>query len=168
MPARWYVLSTKPHKERAVCRLLESRDLEVYFPALRVKPVNPRSSKIRPYFPGYLFVQLDLDALGDDAVRWTPGANGLVRFGDQPAAVPDQFVRELQQHLATLQETRARWPDGLQQGDRVRIVRGPFAGYEAIFDTRLSGSDRVQVFLSFLSHTAHRAKLDASDIERID
>lgn len=169
MPARWYVLRTKPHKERAVYRmLLEEDDFDVYFPALRVKPVNPRASKIRPYFPGYMFVNIDLEEEGENALRWTPGTRGLVRFGGQAAPVPEHLIYELQKRLAALQEEKDQPKDDFQTGDRVRIVDGPLAGYEAIFDTRLSGRDRVQLLLSLLSGQPTRVKLEDEQIEKVE
>lgn len=169
MPAKWYVLRTKPHKERAVHRmLLQEKDLEVYFPSLKVDPVNPRASKIRPYFPGYMFVNIDLEEQGDNALRWTPGTRGLVRFGGQPAPVPEHLIHELKKRLAKLQEEKSEPEDKFQKGDKVRIVDGPLAGYEAIFDTRLSGKDRVQLLLSLLSGQATRVKLEDHQIKKVE
>lgn len=169
MSAKWYVLRTKPHKERAVHRMLLHEDnLEVYFPALRVDPVNPRASKIRPYFPGYMFVNIDLEEQGENALRWTPGTRGLVRFGGQPAPVPEHLIHELQKRLALLQEQEDEPEDEFQEGDRVRIVDGPLVGYEAIFDTRLSGKDRVQLLLSLLSGQSTRVTLEDHQIEKVE
>lgn len=169
MPAKWYVLRTKPHKERAVHRmLLQENDLEVYFPSLEVDPVNPRASRIRPYFPGYMFVNIDLEEQGDNALRWTPGTRGLVRFGGQPAPVPEHLIYELKKRLAELQEEEDQPADEFQKGDKVRIVDGPLAGYEAIFDTRLSGKDRVQLLLSLLSGHTTRVKLEDHQIKKVE
>ena len=52
---QWYAMQTKVHKEALVCQQLEQRGIEIFYPKLRVKPVNPRSRKERPYFPGYIF-----------------------------------------------------------------------------------------------------------------
>ena len=41
--------------------------------------------------------------------------------------------------------------DGLNPGDTIVISDGPFAGYEAIFDARLPGSERVRVLLQLLN-----------------
>ena len=168
MAARWYVLRIKPHKERSVYKLLQSQAFEVYFPALKVTPKNPRAARIRPYFPGYLFVCLDLDEMGQNVLRWTPGTKGLVRFGGEPAVVPEALIHELQKRLAALEA--AGWPaeEKLAPGDRVRIVAGPFAGYEAIFDAHLSGKNRVRVLLAFLSRHPQRLRLDKAAIERIE
>lgn len=166
MSIHWYALRTKPHKERFVYQQLHSRDEVVYFPALRVKPKNPRAARIRPYFPGYLFVQADLDAVGQNAFSWLPGVQGLVAFGGTAAVVPEHLIQELQQRLSqvTAAELERR---RLQPGDRVRIIGGPFAGYEAIFDAHLPGKERVQVLLSFLSHYPQPLMLDADDLIKL-
>lgn len=150
MAVHWYALRVKPHKERFVTQLLSTRGYTVYSPFLHVKPVNPRSARIRPYFPGYLFFQTDLNEVGDNAFRWLPGAHGLVRYGDEAAIVPDNLIHELKNRLAAIEAAGGLVLSRIKPGDRVQITDGPFAGYEAIFDTYLSGEERVQVLLSFL------------------
>lgn len=166
MQAHWYVLNVKPHKERIVNRFLRSKEVEVYFPTLRVQPVNPRASTIRPYFPGYLFVRLDLQDRGKNALRWTPGTRGLVRFGSEPAMVPDALISELRERVAEANEMRDD-PE-LQSGDRVRITGGPFEGYEGLFDTYLSGHDRAQILLAFLHNHPQRLKINTDDLQKVE
>lgn len=150
MGLSWYVLQSKPRKEVQVHRYLLERDIEVFFPNLRVKPVNPRSATIRPYFARYLFIQVDFDAVSANSLRWMPGALGLVEFGGEPAVVPDNYVFELRRRLARLKEIEFTRLDDLKHGEPVSITQGPFDGYEAIFDVRLSGEDRAQVLLHWL------------------
>jgi transcriptional antiterminator RfaH len=164
MTSHWYVLRVKPHKERSVCEQLELRDLDVYFPVLKVNPVNPRSARERPYFPGYLFVKADLTELGASALSWVPGVQRLVSFGGLPAKVPANLIEEIKVRLAAIEASGGLTLEKLKQGDRVRITGGLFAGYEAIFDARLPGNQRVQVLLSFLSSAPQPVKLNAVDI----
>jgi transcriptional antiterminator RfaH len=51
-------------------------------------------------------------------------------------------------------------------GEVVRISHGPLAGVEGVFDSSLSGEERVVVLLRALSYQS-RAVLKFSDIERI-
>ena len=39
-----------------------------------------------------MFVKLDLSQDGNNVLRWTPGTKGLVRFGGEPAVVPDNLL----------------------------------------------------------------------------
>jgi transcriptional antiterminator RfaH len=150
MAEAWYVIHTKPRKERPVSEYLISQDFEVYFPVLKVKPVNPRSSKIRPYFPRYIFVKTDIEEVGVSALQWVPNAVGLVTFGDDVATVPDEIVSKLKHCVQGIQGAGGLNLAGLKQGDSIKISHGPLAGYDAIFDMRLTASDRVQVLLEIL------------------
>lgn len=165
---QWYAMRVKPHKESFVLGQLQAQAVEVYFPAVRVKPVNPRSAKIRPFFPGYLFVQLDLEQEGVDAYRWLPGVYGLVAFGGVPAVVQEGLIGDLRRRLQQIEAAGGLARAGLKKGDRVQIVAGPLAGYEAIFDAQLSGEERVQVLLAFLSAQPQPVKLDAADIRKVE
>lgn len=163
----WYALRVKPHKERAVLQRLTSKGIDAYLPMVRVKPKNPRAAKEKPYFPGYMFVEVDLEDTAANTINWMPGTIGLVSFDGNPAAVPAKLITELTERLAHIEAVGGIEFDGLEAGDRVRIVEGPFAGYEAIFDMRLPGSDRVQVLLAFLSQHPQPLKLDVDDIRKI-
>jgi transcription antitermination factor NusG len=166
MSARWYALRVKPHKERSVYERLRLEAIEAFFPEVRVRPVNPRARKQKPYFPGYMFVRTDLADVAPGMFNWMPGALGLVTFGDIPAAVPDNLIYELQKQLAEIEAQGGVDQKKYKKGERVRIVSGPFTGYEAIFDTHLSGQDRVQVLLTFLSRYPQPTQLDRDDIEK--
>lgn len=180
MSINWYVLHVKPHKERAVYELLQTPERwpmltpmieqgitpAVFYPSVRVKPVNPRSARIRPYFPGYLFVYADLELVGSLAFDNIPGAHGLVAYGDEPAIVPPNLILALKQRMVQVEEAGGLVFDELNQGDPVKIVSGPLAGYEAIFDMRIPGADRVQVLLAFLSNVPQRIKISTDMIQK--
>jgi len=167
MNENWYALRIKPHKERAVDEQLRSWDILTYLPMVRVKPKNPRAAKQKPYFPGYLFVRTDLDIVGANTMNWMPGTLGLVSFGGIPATVPENLIHELQQRLTQIEAAGGLILADLEPGDKVRIVEGPFAGYEAIFDMRVPGKDRVQVLLSFLSQYPQPVEIDPESIKKI-
>jgi transcription elongation factor/antiterminator RfaH len=152
MPNQWYALRSKPRKEDVVWRQLRLDGVEVFYPRLSVNPVNPRSKKIKPYFPGYLFVNIDIEQTGISRFQWMPHTIGLVSFGGEPAHVPENLIIELQKRVAEIAEAGGEVFDGLKAGDKVRISNGPFQGYEAIFDARVSGTERVRVLLELLTN----------------
>ncbi len=166
MSEQWYALWVKPHKETIVLQQMQVRDLQGFLPMVKVNPKNPRAAKYRPYFPGYMFVYVDLEKLGISMMNHIPGTRGLVSFGGDPAVVPESLVRKLEKQLAEIDKAGGLVFNKLKQGDAVRITRGPFAGYEAIFDMQLSGKERVQVLLKFLSEHPQPVKLDSADIEK--
>lgn len=166
MPAYWYALNSHPHKEEALYRQIQLQGIEVFYPCVHVKPVNPRSRKIRPYFPGYLFVRADIETQGLSTFQWMPHARGLVTFGGEPARVPEVLLAAIRRRLGEIQEAGGEIFIGLQPGDAVLIQDGPFAGYEAIFDLKLSGAERVRVLLKMLNQRDVSLELHAGQIIR--
>jgi transcriptional antiterminator RfaH len=96
-----------------------------------------------------------------------PHVVGLVSFGGEPAIVPDNLVHGIRQRVEEIAVAGGEVFDGLKAGDTVKINFGPFEGYEAIFDARLPGSERVRVLLELLNARRVPVELDASHIQRI-
>src|SRR5215204_675302 len=168
MTTFWYALRSKPNKEDFLAKQLEAYDVDVFFPRIHVKPVNPRSRKTRPYFPNYLFVHVDLDVVKLSTLRWVPGASGLVSFDGEPAPVPDLLITALERQVDLINTASRELTitSSLKHGDTVVIQDGPFAGHEAIFDLRLSGQDRVRVLLNFLQARQVPIELQSRQIRR--
>jgi transcription antitermination factor NusG len=163
--SQWYVVRSKPRRERYVQDQLSGQGLEVFFPAVKVHPVNPRSARERAYFPSYLFVHTDLITFGANRLRWLPAAVGLLEFGGEPAVVPDLLIVQLKHKIASIQAAGGLVFADLNPGDTVRITSGPFAGYDAIFDLRLKSSERVRVLLDLLRRQVP-LELDAGSIRK--
>jgi transcription antitermination factor NusG len=150
MEPTWYVLHSKPRKEEFLLGQLRSHGFETYCPLVHVVTVNPRARKMRPYFPGYVFLHVDLGQSKASSLQWMPGATGFVSFDGIPASVPEGLIPALRQRVDAIHADGGELFYGLKPGDPVRITEGPFAGYEAIFDARLPGSERVRVLLKLL------------------
>lgn len=163
----WYALRSKPRKEEIIWRQLNARGIETFYPRLRVHPVNPRASKVQPYFPGYIFVKVDLEDTGISTFRWMPHTLGLVSFGGEPAFVPQNLIEAISTRVTEINEAGGEVFDGLKPGDKVRIHSGVFSGYEAIFDARISGKERVRVLLQLLGDPRRvPVELDVSHIRK--
>lgn len=167
MSENWYALRSKPRKEDVVWRQMRAHEIEVFYPRLRVQPVNPRSKKVKPYFPGYLFVYVDIDKVGLSTFKWMPHAIGIVTVGEEPGIVPDNMIYAIRKRVEDIAAAGGELFDGLQPGDEITISDGPFAGYEAIFDTRVDGNERVRVLLQFLNDRRQVSiELDAGQINK--
>jgi transcriptional antiterminator RfaH len=162
----WYVLRSKPNKEDFLWGQLQARGIECFYPRTRVQTVNPRARKVRPYFPGYLFIHVDLAETGLSALQWMPGASGLVAFGGQPASVPETMINAIRNRVDQVNVAGGEVLIGLKKGETVTIQSGPFDGYEAIFDTRLSGNDRVRVLLNLINKQQLPVELPSGHIQR--
>jgi transcription antitermination factor NusG len=168
MPGNWYVMQSKPNREEALYTELIARDIEVFFPRIRVNPVNPRARKIKAYFPGYMFVKVDLDKVGLSFLQYMPFAKGMVSFEREPAAVPEGLLQAIRHRLEDVNRAGGEEFTGLEKGTRVYIHDGPFAGYEGIFDLRLPGTERVRVLIELLSRRYMPVELQVGTLRKAE
>jgi len=166
MSLEWYALRSKPNKEEPLWLEVHARGFEVFYPQVCVQPINPRSRKVRPYFPGYMFVRVDLPVVGFSAFRWMPYSYGLVIFGPDPASMPEELINALRHRLETINKAGGENLEGLKHGETITILDGPFAGYEGLFDACLPGRERVRVLLKMLEKRLVPLELPAGLIQQ--
>lgn len=165
---KWYVARSKPRGEELLWKQLCLRNLEAYYPCVKVKTVNPRARQVQSYFPCYLFIHVDLDLIGKSVLDWIPGSAGLVSFGDEPAFVPDKLVYTIKQRIESLNVDADKQNVNLCKGDRIVIRNGAFTDYEGVFDTKLSGTDRARILISLLDNRFIPVELQTSHIHLVN
>ncbi len=163
----WYLVRTKPGKERWVQDQLIAILPEVFLPLLEAR--TPRWGKLAwsivPLFPCYIFAQFDLNQRYFD-VKYMPGVQGIVSAGSDPLAVPIQVVEEIKRR--GVDGVVKIEPREFDNGERVRVVDGPFRGFEAIFERYLSGAERVAILLSAVEANGLRVVLSSSAVVKSD
>jgi transcription antitermination factor NusG len=102
--------------------------------------------------------------LGLSTLKYVPGASGVISFGGEPAFVPDGLIHAIRQRVEEINAAGGELFDVLEPGETVLVHSGPFAGYEAIFDARLPGKERVRVLLKMLRERKMPIELPAGYI----
>ena len=146
---RWYAVQCLSHREPGAAANLENQGFRVFLPRRRKTRRHARKidSVLVPFFPGYLFVMLDLTRDRWRSVNGTYGVAGLVMQGDKPVSVPRGIVEALQESCDDAHVLR--WEPELKPGQPVRILTGAFADLIGELD-RLYASARVRVLLDLL------------------
>jgi transcriptional antiterminator RfaH len=162
---QWYVVHTLVHGEQRALEHLERQGFAAWLPLYRKarRHARRRETVLRPLFPRYLFVSLDLDADQWRKVLSTRGVKTLISNDSVPTPVPDEIIESLRTYAEDDGLFTVR-PVGLKRGDKVRIADGPFAELDAIFEAD-SDSDRVLVLLNLLGRQTV-VRLSSSEIER--
>ncbi len=146
---RWYTLYTKPNAEYQVASALNQRGIQSYLPEIELARPQ-RGRKKKPFFPCYLFIKVDFEAIGLSAVQWTPGLRRIVSFGDQPIPLPDDLIYLIRRRLGEIRAAGG-WPaHSFKPGDTVRITEGPLRNMLAVFEGPTTPSQRVKVLCSIL------------------
>jgi transcription elongation factor/antiterminator RfaH len=160
---RWFLARTLSHREATAEMHLERQKFRSFLPR-HLKTVR-HARKLRsvntPIFPGYLFVALNLERDRWRSVNSTIGIATLFMAYDRPIPVPDGIVETLVQ--STDKSGVLQFTDGLERGQKVRLVAGPFAQALGILD-RLDDSGRVEVLLEIMGGGT-RVKLARSWVE---
>jgi transcriptional antiterminator RfaH len=146
---RWYAVQCQPLRERLAAVNLAQQAFEVFLP-LR-KKTRRHARRIEtvcvPFFPGYLFVALDLAHHQWRSVNGTFGVTRLVTQGDRPAPAPEGLVETLQ--TACTEPNVLEWRPHLALGQPVRILAGPLAGLVGELHG-MAEADRVRVLLRMM------------------
>lgn len=161
---QWYVMRSKPNKEEFLYSQLRNRQIDTYYPCIEFQPTNPRARKRRPYFPGYLFINADENVIAGSTLNWIPGSVGLVNFDGQVASVPDHLINGIRSHVNRINKHGLEKTSHFKTGDLVTVQSGPFSGYQAIFDTYLSGTERACVLLKMLWNRQVSLELSSSQL----
>jgi transcriptional antiterminator RfaH len=148
--ADWYVLQTKVRHEAVAEHNLNNQSFNTFLPMLRVqRHIRGKWQSLNePLFPGYLFVELDLEKQNTAPIRSTRGVICLVRMGSTLQPFPITLLEALKCAQITGGDVidAARM---FEPGEEVRILSGPLDGVQAIFKARNS-QERVILLLNIL------------------
>jgi transcriptional antiterminator RfaH len=142
----WLLAHTKPRLESVAEEHLCRQGYDVLCPLIRVQRLRRGkwASIEEPLFPRYVFVGVQ-DEQSWAPVRSAVGVSSFVKFGGVYAEVPEALVQSLKQSTGGALSQRPLFV----QGTRLKIVAGPFASLDAIFDMP-QGSERATVLLDLL------------------
>ncbi len=146
----WCAVNTLPHQERRAELNLRRQDVSVFLPRLWRTRRHARKvdQVLEPLFPGYLFVHLNVAVSPWRMIDNTYGVRALVKLGDRPAYVPEDFIEGLRADADADGALRFPEPE-INPGDKVRLIRGAFRGCVATV-VRLTRHERVELLLSML------------------
>ena len=146
---RWFVARVLTHQENRAQLNLHRLGFRSFLPRLRrtVRHARKLRDTLNPLFPGYIFVIIDLSKHRWRSINGTFGVASLIMGGEQPMPVQPHVVEAL---VASCESHGVvRLDDGLEIGQKVRILSGPFA--ETICRlAHLDDRGRVRVLLEIM------------------
>ena len=87
-----------------------------------------------------------------------------MQFDEWPEVVPDTVITNIKESAAAYEAVVTR---GFECGDGVRIVSGPLAGYEGVFERYCSGQERAAVLLAVLGTASRTVTMARMCVEAI-
>jgi len=148
---RWYVVHTQPHNEERADANLRRQGFATYLPRFQRTRRHARRTEtvVRPLFPRYLFVAIDLTRDRWRAIHSTFGVSHLVQAGDEPLSVPLGVVEEIRAREDGAGLVKLGLPPGIVPGSPVRLIDGIFQDAKGVLE-RVADDRRVAVLLELL------------------
>lgn len=166
LPSHWYAVHTRSRHEFQVFERLKLKDVEAFLPTVeRLRKWKDRKKLIAfPLFPGYLFVRITKDSQSMlNVLKVKSVVRILCTLPGEPAHIPDEQIVCLQK-LIENKGALDPYPY-LNEGQRVRIIKGPLYGIEGILVEKL---DKHLLVLSVdVLRQGVALTINASDVDKI-
>lgn len=160
----WYVVHCKPSLECSTAHLLKERfGLFSYVPEIRVC-AEKTHMKVVPFFPGYFFLQVNLQQTLLSSINTSPGVRRVVTFGESPEPIPSTIVDAIYASINELNNGGQFLFYDFSIGDTLRMKSGPFQDLELIFAGPMHPSQRVFVLLNMLGQV-RKVQVERSKLE---
>lgn len=167
---RWYAVQCQPRRELYAEQQLKNQGFATFIPLhSRGRKVGSRLQRaLVPFFPNYLFVELDIETQRWRSINGTLGVARLVSFGERSAVCPAPLPIGLVERFRELSDEQGvlRFEERLQPGDRARLIGGPFDNLCGILESAGHG-ERVILLLDILSK-ATRVSVDRASLLAVD
>lgn len=173
---KWYVVHTYSgyeHKaktaleERIRAHKMEDKFGDILVPVERVQELGKggqRKISSRKFFPGYIFVNMELSDQTWHVIKGTPKITGFVGHATMPPEVPESEVREITQQM---QEGALKpKPKVLfEAGEAVKVIDGPFQDFNGTVEEVRAEKGKVRVLISIFGR-ATPVELDFVQVEK--
>jgi transcriptional antiterminator NusG len=169
----WYVIHCYSGYESKVKHNLEQRIETMQMQDQIFQVVVPTEDEIevrdgkrrvveRRVFPGYILVQMILNDDSWYVVRNTPGVTGFVGMGNEPTPLRPEEVQGI---MKRMEAEAPKIKVTFKQGQKVRIIDGPFHEFIGMVDEIDMERAKVRVLVSFFGRETP-VELDFLQVEK--
>ena len=170
----WYVVHCYSGHENKVKHNLEQRIesmgmkdkiFEVIVPTEEEVEIKDGKRRVveRRIFPGYILVNMIMTEESWYVVRNTPGVTGFVGMGNKPTPLRPEEVAQI---LKRMEVETPRVRVVFKEGDRVRIIEGPFNDFRGTVAEVDMERGKVRVLVNFFGRETP-VELDFLQVEKI-
>jgi transcription antitermination factor NusG len=149
----WYAVYTRSRHEEKVYTMLKNKDFEVFLPKAETwSRRKDRRKKIWvPLFPGYIFVQSQLDNYSHHDILKTVGVVRIIGIKGRPRPIPEEEIVSLKLMVNSGQPV---FPHNyIKTGDKVTVIDGPLEGVVGTILRPKSKRDKLVVSIPLLQRS---------------
>lgn len=172
---RWYIVNTQTSCENVAKKAIEerirSKGVEQYFGEILVPAENvvelvkgKKATRSRKFFPGYIFVQMELSDNTWHLVKSSSKVTGFVGGKGRPPEVPAEEVARVTKQM----EVGAEKPKpkvSFSVGEGVVVIDGPFSNFNGSVEEINEEKGKVKVLVSIFGRPTP-VELDFVQVEK--
>lgn len=171
---KWYAVHTySGHENKARLSLLDrirnaemqERFGEVLIPTESVVEMvrGQRRTMTRKFYPGYMFVQMEMDEGAFHLVKNTPKITGFLG-GNKPVPVKDDEIAGINRQI-TEGASKPKPRITFDEGENIRVTEGPFANFTGIVEEVRPEKQKIRVLVSIFGR-ATPVEVDFGQVEK--
>lgn len=175
MAKNWYIVHVYSGYEAKVKEALiervkqagmEDKFEDVLIPAETVMEVKKgeRRAKSKKFFPGYIFVKMELNNETWHLVKQTPKVTGFVGGSTNPPPVSEDEVMRITQQIKE-GRMKPKLKVEFEKGESVRVKEGPFVNFTGVVDEVNAEKGRLKVLVSIFGRSTP-IDLEFSQVEK--
>ena len=172
---RWYIVNTQTSceatakasiLERARSKGFESEFGDILIPAENVVELvkGKKATRSRKFFPGYIFVQMNMNEQTWHLVKSASKVTGFVGGKTRPPEVPESEVLRVTKQMETGAE-KVVPKVSFQIGENVNVIDGPFSNFNGTVEEINQEKGKVKVSVSIFGRPTP-VELDFVQVEK--
>ncbi|MBN2526798.1 MAG: hypothetical protein JXR76_10415 [Deltaproteobacteria bacterium] len=167
MPPRWYAANLQSNREHQAQQYMQGNNVVHFLPTYLCASCRKDREKtlVKPLFPGYIFVRIEIPGEQKTTVLKSPGVCGIVSFSGTAAPVDDEVIESLQ-ILTGAASGDVRPHPLVRAGTRVRVIDGPFKNAVGVLCDSENHKKQLLVEVTFLGR-AVAVPIDPKQVEPV-
>ncbi len=176
MALKWYAVQTYSGCENKVydtlkniskTKTMEGKIEDILIPTEEIAEIKDGKKKIstKKMFPGYVFIKMDIDEDSWEIVKSTPGVSKFVGTKNQAVPLTDREVEDMLRRM-TESEEAPRPKIQFSEGERVKVVEGPFYNFSGVVSSINEERGRLTVMVDILGRQTP-VELDFLQVEKM-
>lgn len=160
---KWYIVNTQVGCEQtaktAIEEKIKTKKMEKHFGEILIPAENvvelvkgQKQTKSRKFFPGYIFIKMNLIDETWSLVRQSSKVSGFVGGKLRPPEVPEAEVLRVTQQMAGVAE-KPKQKIKYSVGDSVVVIDGPFSNFNGTVEEINEDKGKVKVAVSIFGRS---------------
>ena len=173
---KWYIVNTHTGSENTAKASIEERIKsvnmahcfgEILVPSENVVELvkGKKATRARKFFPGYIFIQMEMSDDTWHLVRGSSKVSGFVGGPGRPPEVPEAEVARVTKQMKTGTD-KPKHKISFVVGENVMVIDGPFSSFNGSVEEINEEKGKVKVLVSIFGRPTP-VELDFVQVERV-